>query len=49
MDEVAGILIALGGLIGGLLVLGWAYGDFTTPTGTSGTADSKSAGPQKSG
>ena len=28
MDEVAGILIALGGLIVGLLVLGWAYGDF---------------------
>jgi len=39
MDEVAGILIALGGLIGGLLILGWAYGDFNTPKGTSGTQD----------
>ena len=27
-QEVVGILIAVGALIGGLLVLGWAYGDF---------------------
>jgi hypothetical protein len=30
MQEVIGILIALGALIAGLLVLGWAYGDFTS-------------------
>ena len=28
MQEVFGILVALAALIGGLLVLGWAYGDF---------------------
>jgi len=28
MDEVVGILIALGALVGGLLLLGWSYGDF---------------------
>ena len=31
MDEVAGILIALIALLGGLLVLGWASGDFERP------------------
>ena len=31
MDELAGILIALGALLGGLLLLGWAYGDFQRP------------------
>ena len=35
MDEVAGILIALGGLVVGLLVLGWAYGDFNPPKSPS--------------
>ena len=43
MDEVAGILIALGGLIGGLLLLGWAYGDFNKPRDASGTDDRKPA------
>jgi hypothetical protein len=33
MDEVRSIIIALGVLIGGLLVLGWAYGDFRRPGG----------------
>ena len=28
MDEVAGILIALGGLFAGLVILAWACGDF---------------------
>ena len=28
MDEVLSILIALAALIAGLLILGWAYGDF---------------------
>jgi hypothetical protein len=27
-DEVVGILIACAALIGGLLLLGWAFGDF---------------------
>ena len=40
MDEVAGILIALGGLIIGLLALGWTYGDFNPPKGSSGTTSS---------
>ncbi|MBI3087309.1 MAG: hypothetical protein HYY91_00250 [Candidatus Omnitrophica bacterium] len=31
MDEVAGILIAVGALLGGLVVLGWACGDFHRP------------------
>lgn len=30
MDEVIGILVAVGALIAGLLVLGWAYGDFSS-------------------
>lgn len=33
MIEVFAILIALGALIVGLLVLGWAYGDFRSPKG----------------
>ena len=28
MQEVFGILMALAALIAGLLVIGWAYGDF---------------------
>lgn len=28
MQEVFGILISLAALIAGLLVIGWAYGDF---------------------
>ena len=28
MDELSGILIAVGGMFGGLLLLGWAFGDF---------------------
>ncbi len=28
MDEVLSILLALAALIVGLLILGWAYGDF---------------------
>jgi len=28
MDEVLSILIAVGALIGGLLLIGWAAGDF---------------------
>ncbi len=31
MDELSGILIALGAMIVGLLILGWAYGDFNPP------------------
>ena len=31
MQEVFSILVALAALIGGLLVLGWAYGDFEKP------------------
>lgn len=31
MDEVTGILIAVGAMIGGLLLLGWAFGDFNKP------------------
>jgi len=31
MDEVIGILIACAALIGGLLFLGWAFGDFQKP------------------
>jgi hypothetical protein len=28
MQEVFAILVALGALLAGILVLGWAYGDF---------------------
>ena len=28
MDEVTSILIAVGAMVAGLLILGWAYGDF---------------------
>ena len=28
MDEMAGILIAVAAMIVGLLVIGWAYGEF---------------------
>ena len=28
MDELTGILIAVGGMFGGLWFLGWAFGDF---------------------
>ena len=28
MDEVLAILIALAALLAGILVIGWAYGDF---------------------
>ena len=31
MDEVTGILIAVGALIVGLIGLGWACGDFNQP------------------
>ncbi len=31
MDEVAGMLIAVGSLVVGLLFLGWACGDFNRP------------------
>ncbi|MBI3322111.1 MAG: hypothetical protein HYZ94_00320 [Candidatus Omnitrophica bacterium] len=31
MDEVAGIVIAVGSLFAGLFVLGWACGDFRRP------------------
>ncbi len=34
MEEVAGILVVVVALIAGLLVLGWAYGDFHRPSGT---------------
>jgi len=37
MDEVTGILIALGALFAGLLFLSWACGDFNQPKGTSDT------------
>jgi len=32
MAEVKSILIAVGALIAGLLVIGWAYGDFRRST-----------------
>ena len=32
MTEVVGIVIACGALIGGLLLLGWCYGDFERRT-----------------
>ena len=35
MGEVVSILIALGALIVGLLVAGWAFGDFQPPPGSS--------------
>ena len=28
MDEVFAILVAMGALVVGILVIGWAYGDF---------------------
>ena len=31
MDEVLSILIAVGALIAGLLLIGWAAGDFQPP------------------
>ncbi len=31
MDELSGILIAVGAILAGLLVLAWAYGDFEKP------------------
>ena len=34
MNEVTSILIAVGALFAGLLVLGWAYGDFNRPPGS---------------
>ena len=45
MDEVTGILIAVGAMIAGLLLLGWAFGDFNKPKGSSG---SESAAPTSS-
>lgn len=33
MAEAVGILVATIALIGGLLVIGWAYGDFRKPQG----------------
>ena len=38
MDEVVGILIACGALIGGLLLLGWACGDFQPRPGSPSPA-----------
>ena len=35
MEEVVGILIAVAALIGGLLLLGWCYGDFVRPRQSS--------------
>ena len=35
MDEVTGILIAVGAMFAGLWVLGWAFGDFNKPTGSA--------------
>ncbi|MBI3021530.1 MAG: hypothetical protein HYY90_01380 [Candidatus Omnitrophica bacterium] len=35
MVEVVGILIAVGALLGGLLLLGWAFGDFQPRRGGS--------------
>ena len=31
MDEVTGIVIAVGAMFAGLWVLGWAFGDFRKP------------------
>ncbi len=31
MQEVIGILVALGAMFVGLAILGWAYGDFQRP------------------
>ena len=41
MDEVTGILIAVGALVGGMLLLGWACGDFQRPKGSSHAPDAK--------
>lgn len=35
MDEVLAILIACGALVVGILVIGWAYGDFAPRSGSS--------------
>ncbi len=35
MDEVTGILIAVGAMFAGLWVLGWAFGDFNKPKGSA--------------
>jgi hypothetical protein len=41
MDEVTGMLIAVGGLFAGLLLLGWACGDFSQPKPPSPTDEPK--------
>ncbi len=33
MNEVTSILIAVSAMFAGLLLLGWAYGDFNRPPG----------------
>jgi len=37
MDEMGGILIAVGALLAGLILLGWACGDFSRPKSGSKT------------
>lgn len=34
MDEMAGILMAVAAMFAGLLVIGWAYGEFERPKPT---------------
>ena len=41
MDEVGGILIAVGALLLGILVIGWAYGDFQPSKAAAKPADAK--------
>ena len=45
MDEVTGILIALGGLFAGLLALSWACGDFNPPKNSVTSDDPASQAP----
>ena len=35
MDEVFALLIAVGALVVGILIIGWAYGDFRARPGAS--------------
>ena len=41
MQEVFSILMALAALIAGLLVIGWAYGDFRPRPGQTGSQASQ--------
>ena len=43
MDEVFAILLAVGALVIGILVIGWAYGDFRSRPGTFDSQERKPA------